>query len=257
MQTHQPGDASQAVREGRGRGQAKSPGLETGLQEPPRAGRVFMGRGRAAGGGGEAVAKRGGRRWEGGARCAGGRAAVEGGARCAGAEQRWEGRGLGREGRAGAGARRSGLATVWPRCLAPQPTRRSPFLWSEASPGFPSCVPGAALEPGPGPRARSPGPWLFRQRTEPPARARPKRSLARGGDAAGPALEGVPRPRCAWSRPGLPPGCGFARALRALASLASCPPLYRRVPAHWTQTRGLCRLERLGTAGRRFPSSQA
>ena len=154
---------------------------------------------------------------------------MRGGARCAGARSRWgrgqaDGRGRGRgglglEGRAGAGARRSGLATVRPRCLAPQPTRRGPFLRLEASSGSLSCVPGGRPRAGP----RTPG--CSDSAPSPQPRARPERSPGRGGDAARPALEGAPRPRLPCS--GLP--------------WAPCPlRRYRRVsPEHWTQTRGL------------------
>ena len=126
---------------------------------------------------------------------------------------------MGLEGRAGAGARRSGLATVRPRCLAPQPTRRGPFLRLEASSGSLSCVPGGRPRAGP----RTPG--CSDSAPSPQPRARPERSPGRGGDAARPALEGAPRPRLPCS--GLP--------------WAPCPlRRYRRVsPEHWTQTRGL------------------
>lgn len=123
--------------------------------------------------------------------------------------------------------------------------------------GFHPVSQEAAPEPGPGPRARrSPGPWLFRQRTEPPApgQAKEEPGARRGCCRAG--ARGRASPALRPSRPGPPPGCGFARALRALAlpgllalsaSIAACPP--RTGHKHGVSGR----LERLGTGRRRFP----
>lgn len=147
-------------------------------------------------------------------------------------------------------ARRSGLATVRPRLPgAPALPAGARFSGQRPALGF-HPVPGG--RPRAGSWALGPpvaGPWLFRQRTEPPAPGPGQRGARR---AAGmpPGARGRP--------PALPrPGrdrlrCGFARASALWPPWPPCPLrlLSPRVPAHWTQTRGLWQGWRgLGRAG--------